>query len=135
MHPEGTREPRQSLSGLGGRVAAVSLLTLLVSMVSAQSKGDAEKGRELYQEKCVLCHGSHGEGWDWSKKVDKPPVPVPDLAKVTSKRSDKFLFDVVKEGGEAVGQTRFMPPFGFQLSDQEVWNLVAYMRTLSTVKR
>jgi len=30
-----------------------------------------------------------------------------------------------------VGQTRFMPPFGFQLSDQEVWDLVAYMRSFA----
>lgn len=116
--------------------ALVVLLVLFLAVpLFAQPRGDAKKGRELYQEKCMLCHGSQGEGWDWSKKVDKPPVPVPDLAKVTSKRSDQFLFDVVKEGGEAVGQTRFMPPFGFQLSDQEVWNLVAYMRVLSTVKR
>jgi mono/diheme cytochrome c family protein len=116
-------------------VLLLGLVVVCVGMVGAQPRGDAKKGRELYQEKCMLCHGSQGEGWDWSKKVDKPPVPVPDLAKVTSKRSDQFLFDVVKEGGEAVGQTRFMPPFGFQLSDQEVWNLVAYMRMLSTVKR
>ena len=130
-----SREPRRSLSVLGGRVAAVSLVILLVSIVSAQSKGDARKGRELYLEKCALCHGSQGEGWDWSKKVAKPPVPVPDLAKVTPGRSDKFLFDVVREGGEAVGQTRFMPPFGFQLSDQEVWDLVAYMRELGGGKK
>ena len=120
---------------LGGRVAAVSLVILLVSIVSAQSKGDARKGRELYLEKCALCHGSQGEGWDWSKKVAKPPVPVPDLAKVTPGRSEKFLFDVVREGGEAVGQTRFMPPFGFQLSDQEVWDLVAYIRALGVGKQ
>jgi mono/diheme cytochrome c family protein len=113
----------------------LAFVLLLCGVVWAQPRGDAKKGRELYVEKCVLCHGSQGEGWDWSKKVDKPPVPVPDLAKATSKRSDQFLFDVVKEGGEAVGQTRFMPPFGFQLSDQEVWNLVAYLRTLSPVER
>jgi mono/diheme cytochrome c family protein len=113
----------------------LGLLVVCVGMVGAQPQGDVTKGRELYVEKCVLCHGSQGEGWDWSKKVDKPPVPVPDLAQVASKRSDQFLFDVVKEGGEAVGQTRFMPPFGFQLSDQEVWNLVAYIRMLSAVTR
>jgi mono/diheme cytochrome c family protein len=81
-------------------------------------------------EKCVLCHGSQGEGWDWTKKVAQPPVPVPNLAKVAPERSDQFLFDVVKDGGEAVGKTRFMPPFGFQLSDQEVWDIVAYLRML-----
>ena len=112
-------------------ILLLGLVLLLAGMVSAQPKGDARNGRELYLEKCSLCHGSQGEGWDWSKKVAKPPFPVPDLAKVTPERSDTFLFDVVKDGGEAVGQTRFMPPFGFQLSDQEVWDLVAYMRSLA----
>ena len=113
----------------------LALLLMLGGVVSAQSRGDVRKGRELYQEKCALCHGRQGEGWDWGKKVAKPPVPVPDLAKVTPGRSEKFLFDVIRDGGEAVGKTRFMPPFGFQLSDREVWDLVAYMRALSGGKK
>ncbi len=106
-------------------------ILLVAGGVSAQLRGDAGKGRDLYVEKCVLCHGAQGEGWDWTKKVAKPPVPVPDLAKVGPERSDQFLFDVIKGGGEAVGKTRFMPPFGFQLSDREVWDLIAYMRSLA----
>ena len=111
------------------------LVILLPGPASAQPKGDVKNGRELYMEKCVLCHGSQGEGWDWTKKVAKPPIPVPDLAQVAPESSDQFLFDVVKGGGEAVGKTRFMPPFGFQLSDKEVWDLVAYMRSLGGKKK
>lgn len=104
---------------------------LLAFSLFAQTRGNAKKGEDLYLEKCVLCHGSQGEGWDWSKKVAKPPIPVPDLAKVAPQQSDDYLFNVVKGGGEAIGKTRFMPPFEFQLSDQDVWDIVAYMRTLS----
>jgi mono/diheme cytochrome c family protein len=57
-------------------------------------------------------------------------VPVPDLAQAVPQRSDAFLFDVIRDGGEAVGRTRFMPPFGFQLSDDEIRSLVAYVRSL-----
>lgn len=116
-------------------VLGLVLVLLLAGPALAQPRGDAKNGRELYLEKCVLCHGGRGEGWDWTKKVAKPPVPVPDLAEVAPQRSDQFLFDVVRGGGEAVGQTRFMPPFGFQLSDQEVWDLVAYMRSLGGKSR
>ena len=111
-------------------IPLVLLAFLLTSPASAQSLGNAKNGEQLYMEKCVLCHGSKGEGWDWTQKVPNPPIPVPDLGKVTPERSEQFLFDIVKGGGEAVGQTRFMPPFGFQLSDQEVRDLVAYMRSL-----
>lgn len=133
MHPRGTREPRRPAPRSAERMAALLLapFLLLAGLALAQPRGNPKAGRELYVEKCLLCHGSKGEGWDWSKKVDKPPIPVPDLAKVTPERSNQFLFDVVKGGGEAVGQTRFMPPFGFQLSDQEVWDLVAYLRSFA----
>lgn len=117
------------------KVLSLLLFFLLPAGLLAQTSGDAKKGEDLYLEKCVLCHGSQGEGWDWAKKVDKPPVPVPDLAQVGSQRSDQFLFDVVKGGGEAVGKTRFMPPFEFQLSDKEVWDIVAYIRFLSRNKK
>lgn len=104
---------------------------LVASPVGAQPRGDVKNGQELYSEKCGLCHGGKGEGWDWAKKVAKPPIPVPDLARVVPGLSDEYLFDVVKGGGEAVGKTRFMPAFGFQLSDQEVWDLIAYLRSLA----
>lgn len=119
----------------GWVVVACAFAFFVAGTVLAQDKGNARKGRELFLEKCALCHGSQGGGWDWTKKVAKPPVPVPDLAAVAPQRSDQFLFDVIRDGGEAVGKTRFMPPFGFQLNDQEVWDLVAYRRTLRGGKK
>ena len=112
-------------------VAAALALALAAGETRTGSPGDPERGRELYAERCVLCHGERGQGWDWSQKVARPPVPVADLSRITPTRSDAYLFEIVKHGGEAVGRTRFMPPFGFQLSDGEVWDLVAYMRVLS----
>ena len=112
------------------------LLTLLLPcLLYAQLTGDPKKGQEMYQEKCTLCHGAHGQGWDWSKKVERPPIPVPDLAKTAPGHSDRFLFDIIKDGGEAVGKTRFMPPFSFLLSDKEIWDVVAYIRTLGAKKK
>ncbi len=113
--------------------SALGLLALLLLIplgLAAQPRGNPRHGEALYREKCVLCHGGQGEGWDWTKKVVQPPVPVPDLAQVVPGRDDDYLFAIVRDGGEAVGRTRFMPAFGFQLSDQEVWDLVAYLRTL-----
>lgn len=106
------------------------LIILTSAPLSAQTQADSKRGEELYLEKCVLCHGSGGQGWDWSKKAE-PPIAVPDLVATVPVRSDQYIFDVVKGGGERVGRTRFMPPFGFQLSDQEVCDIVAYLRTLS----
>jgi len=112
------------------------LLTLLLPcLLYAQLTGDPKKGEETYVEKCTLCHGAQGAGWDWSKKVEQPPIPVPDLAKTAPGQSDQFLFDIIKGGGEAVGKTRLMPPFSFLLSDKEIWDVVAYIRTLGAKKK
>jgi len=111
------------------RLLFFSLILFMAAPLFGQSKGNSKNGQELYLEKCVLCHGAQGEGWDWSKKAE-PPIPVPDLAKTTPNQSDQYLYDIVKGGGEAVGKTKFMPPFGFDLSDQEVRDIVAYLRTL-----
>ena len=65
------------------------LFTLLLPcLLYAQRAGDPKKGEELYVEKCTLCHGAQGAGWDWSKKVETPPVPVPDPAKTGPAQSD-----------------------------------------------
>lgn len=111
------------------RFLSLALTLFMATSLAAQFKGDAQKGRNLYLERCVLCHGSQGEGWDWSKKAP-PPIPVPDLAREAPKQSDQYLFEIVKGGGEAVRKTRLMPPFGFDLSDQDIWDIVAYLRML-----
>lgn len=94
------------------------------------SAGNPENGREIYEERCILCHGAKGQGWDWDKKIDRPPVPVPDLVKILPQLPDSYLFSVIRDGGEAVGRTRFMPAFGFNMSEQELKDVVAYLRSL-----
>jgi len=108
-----------------------ALLLIGPTILPAQTRGNSKRGESLYVEKCVLCHGAQGQGWDSSKRAEKPPIPIPDLAKVIPQRSDQYLFDIIHGGGEAVGKTRLMPPFGFQLSHDEVWDIVAYTRTLA----
>ena len=112
------------------RLLLLALTLVLAKSLFAQTKGDSKNGEDLYLEKCVLCHGSQGRGWDWSKRVEQPPIAIPDLSVVVPQRSDQYLFDIIYGGGEAVGKTRLMPPFGFQLTDKEVWDIVAYTRTL-----
>ncbi|MFQ6030147.1 MAG: c-type cytochrome [Dehalococcoidia bacterium] len=103
----------------------VLMLLLVPSLALAQPGGNPAKGKEIYQERCVLCHGSKGHGWDWGKKVVRPPVPVPNLVEVVPQRSDEYLLTVIRDGG-----TRFMPAFAFNMSEQELKDVVAYLRAL-----
>lgn len=113
-------------------IAVTGVLTFGVPALATQ-KRNLQRGQALYVEYCLQCHGDRGEGWGWGKKVPPPPVPVPDLSNSDRMRqlSDQYLFDIVKDGGEAVGKTRFMPAAGRVLSDEEIWDVVAYVRSLS----
>ena len=99
----------------------------------AAEKGDAARGEVLYVEYCLQCHGAQGEGWGWGDKTAPPPVPIPDLSNAEHMRqlSDQYLFEIIKEGGEAVGKTRFMPAAERVMSDEGVWDVIAYLRSLS----
>lgn len=113
-------------------MVVVVILALSASGLAAQ-KGNPDQGKALYIEYCVQCHGGRGEGWGWSNKIPPPPVPIPDLSdpQLMKQLSDQYLFDVIKGGGEAVGKTRLMPPAGRVISDAEIWDVVAYLRSLT----
>ena len=102
-----------------GFLSLFFLLILLQNFVSAVSHESLNDGKKLYIEKCVLCHGENGEGWDWSKKMVKPPVPVPNLINILPNRTDDYLETIIMRGGSAVGLTDFMPALGFNLTDKE----------------
>ncbi|GIX46353.1 MAG: hypothetical protein KatS3mg131_0564 [Candidatus Tectimicrobiota bacterium] len=117
-----------------GRLLVMAAVLLLGAGVagSAEPTGDAARGKEIYQERCLLCHGALGQGWAWHKKAVRPPVPVPDLRQVVPQRSDEYLITVIRDGGEAVGLTRFMPAFGFDMSEQDLRDVVAFLRSLQS---
>jgi mono/diheme cytochrome c family protein len=120
---------------LSGRIillVVVGIFTLGAPGLAAQ-KGDPGQGKPLYVEYCLQCHGGRGEGWGWSNKIPPPPVPVPDLSdpKLMKQLSDQYLFDIIKMGGEGVGKTRLMPPAGRVMTDGEIWDVVAYLRSLT----
>jgi mono/diheme cytochrome c family protein len=97
-----------------------------------QEKGDPKKGKEKYMEnmRCSACHGDSGKG-DGPAAFALNPKPrnYTDCA-VMSKKSDAELFKVIKEGGPAVGLSPLMAPFGSQLNDKEVWDVVAFIRSI-----
>jgi mono/diheme cytochrome c family protein len=45
--------------------------------------------------------------------------------------SNEHLFKVIKEGGPAVGKSPLMAPWGGTLSDEQIWDVVAFVRSLA----
>lgn len=78
---------------------------------------DIEAGRTLFQAQCATCHGPHGQG-------EAGPALVGGMG--IANTSDWAVFRTIRDGipGTSMSPKRF--------SDQQTWQLVAYIRTLDT---
>jgi len=85
-----------------------------------------EEGDKLYGTDCGGCHGLDG-----NKLTDAGRWMYPRAAQLASREvqqySDRELFWIVKNGIRPSG----MPAFGKVESDEHIWNLVHYVRTLA----
>jgi mono/diheme cytochrome c family protein len=89
-------------------------------MLSAE-KGDVAKGKELFQNRCAVCHGSTGEGNEAMGKVFGVKMPVLSSKEVQSLNDSVLKTTVLKGKGK-------MQPVA--LSDQEILDAIAFLRSL-----
>ncbi|MFP6871690.1 MAG: c-type cytochrome, partial [Nitrospinota bacterium] len=82
-------------------IAAISGVLLVSAAQTASSGENPARGKLLYTERCVFCHGDDGSGRSLQTRVARLPFPVPDLTnpEFMSRFSGKELFNVIKEGG------------------------------------
>jgi mono/diheme cytochrome c family protein len=107
-------------------LCAVMLGTALVAHAA-----DAEQGKKLYGQFCVTCHGESGKG-DGAAAAALNPKPRDRTDKeYMSKMSDDDMLKVIKNGGASVGKSPLMPPWGASLKDDQIQDIIAYVRTLS----
>jgi mono/diheme cytochrome c family protein len=91
----------------------------------AASKDAIAKGREVYADRCADCHGKKGRG-DGSGGADLERKPS-DLTNAQAQaQSDGSLFWKISQG------RRPMPAYVRKLSDEQRWQVVHYLRSLST---
>jgi cytochrome c oxidase cbb3-type subunit 3 len=88
------------------------------------------RGYTPYQFYCAACHGKRGNG-DGSnaKNLNIPPRRHND-ASYMANLSDAYLSRIIKEGGALQGLSPLMPPWGGVLSEDEISNLIAFLRIL-----
>lgn len=85
-------------------------------------------GQPIYQENCAPCHGELGMG-DGPTAADlpSPPTAFADPAAI-QERSPAQLFHTTKFGR----LEKLMPPWQNELSDDQIWQTVAYAWSLHT---
>jgi mono/diheme cytochrome c family protein len=109
--------------------AFITVFTLNIALLAnASEKGDPSKGKEVFAAKCTPCHGQTGRG-DGPGAASLQPKPrnLTD-AKYISALPDELLFQTIREGGAAMGKSPSMPSWKYALSEDDIWNVIAYVR-------
>ncbi|HEX5688518.1 MAG TPA: c-type cytochrome, partial [Roseiflexaceae bacterium] len=87
--------------------------------------GTLVAGRTLYAANCATCHGATGKG-DGPGAAGLNPRPA-DFSQhlVPGKHTDGQIFLWIKDGFPGTA----MPAWGPRLSDEQIWQLVVFLRT------
>nr|MBI3612933.1 c-type cytochrome [Nitrospirota bacterium] len=102
------------------------------------------KGKHLYEHYCMHCHGEHGqqnEGYNWNQMPDPKPKDLSNKSEMSTFKDEEIfntvsrdMKDTTPEIGDKIGDDDFavptMPTFKYTLSEDEIWAIVAYVRTL-----
>jgi mono/diheme cytochrome c family protein len=91
-----------------------------------------ERGRHMYVQYCLSCHGDagKGDGPGGANLAIKPQDLT--VGAVMNPLPDEFLHRVIADGPQSVGLSALMPPFKPQLGDRQINEIIVYVRTLAT---
>jgi mono/diheme cytochrome c family protein len=111
-----------------------------------------EAGRKQFNISCAACHGYDGAGdqsgtvgrqWAYTvpgfydpKYAFGATEPGPGGSAVAAKTGlDGYLFDVVRNGVWDAAGVNKMPGYGYAMSEEVSWGIVAYIRTLQATRQ
>ena len=116
-------------------MAKTAALALLLAAGCAE-RPDLELGQKIYAQHCAACHGAKLEGQpNWRSRMpnDRMPAPPHDESGHTWHHPDGVLFGITKNGlvppYAPPGYQSDMPPFAGKLSDDEIWAVLAYIKS------
>ena len=92
---------------------------------------DQDQGRRVFYQQCVWCHADATPAGPSNRSNVNPDPPLMNDGNILNKESDASLRRIIALGGSAVGKSAMMPPYGGSLSDEEIDDLIAYMRVIA----
>lgn len=107
-------------------IIVLSIFALTASAAAPAATGDAAAGKAVFSGKCVTCHGKDAKGNPTIAKMYKlDPAKLnllgDEVRKMTAAEQVKIVTD---------GKGDKMKPFKEKLTEAEIANVVAYLRSL-----
>ena len=112
-----------ALLGLGVAVVAQDPPAKAPAKKTASSKGSATKGKEVFDQKCGICHFADSD----AKKIGPGLKGISKRGTFTV-NNNKFSEETLKtwiENGDSL-----MPPFKDVLDEAQIKDVIAYVKTL-----
>jgi len=92
---------------------------------------DPVHGGVVYRSGCIACHGDGGRGAAPTSTEFVRPGTFPDFTRCdqTTPEPDSTWKAIIVHGGPGFGFSTIMPAFGDLLSDDDINDVIAYLRT------
>lgn len=89
------------------------------------------RGSLVFFNYCVTCHGPNADGNGRAARLYDPrPANLR-----TSDKNDAYMKLIIRSGGKAVARSEFMPPWGEELTDEQIADVVTYLQSINTARR
>lgn len=98
-----------------------------IQVPDLDAKGRAASGYRLFRAHCVQCHGAPGVAPEpFARGMTPAPAALVETAR---KRPAKEVYWAIRHGIKMTG----MPAWKYRLSEDQTWDLVAFLRVLPTL--
>ena len=90
-----------------------------------------DQGKRVFYQQCVWCHADTTPAGPSNRSNVTPDPPLMNDGNLLNKETDASLRKIITLGGGAVGKSAMMPPYGSTLSNEEIDDVIAYMRVIA----
>jgi mono/diheme cytochrome c family protein len=115
-------------------LAALFFSPLTETGMAATAHGQDSRydgGTKLFERYCSKCHGEKADGNGRMARLYRKlhtQLPTNFTLGIYAERTGAYLRQIITQGGEANRMSHFMPPFGQELSPEDIDELVYFIQ-------
>jgi mono/diheme cytochrome c family protein len=88
------------------------------------------RGGLVFANYCVTCHGINADG---NGRAARLYNPKPANLRASDK-NDAYFGLIIRKGGAVLGRSEFMPSWDAELTNEQISDLVSYLRSINVAK-
>jgi len=118
------------------RFSAVLALLVPLAVNAGTPANDVESARSVHRgglvflHYCVNCHGITADGNGRAAKLYNPrPANL-----VKTDKNDAYKELIIRRGGAAIGRSNFMPPWGEELTNEQIKDVLSFLHSIQERK-